>query len=139
MRKLAAVLVMFVAVSSYADAGKTKVKSKDKHFDDVQVQASSATGSYRGPDASYGLILEAASDSALRGNYVEMGRAAVLNAIELNGAEFTARASFADGSYRTIKGTFSNRVLNGKTAFGLRMRAVPVEGMGSVDTFFERF
>jgi hypothetical protein len=140
MRKLAAVLVMFVAVSSFADAGKAKTKSKEKHFDDVKVQASTATGSYRGPDDTYGLILEAATDnSMLRGNYVEMGRAAVLNAIELNGSEFTARASFADGSYRTIKGTFSNRVLNGKTAFGLRMRSVPVEGMGTVDTFFERF
>jgi hypothetical protein len=30
-------------------------------------------------------------------------------------------------------------VLNGATAFGLRMREVPVEGMGAVDTFFERF
>ena len=63
---------------------------------------------------------------------------AVLNAIVLNGAEFTAQASFDDGSSRTIKGSFAKRVLNGNAVFGIRMHAVPVEGMGAVDTFFER-
>ena len=136
MRKLAALLMIFITFSLYAE--KAKVKSKDKRFDAVEVQASGAIGSYRGPAETYGLILEASTDGALRGNYVEMGRVAVLNAIELKGSEFTARASFADGSYRTITGTFANRVLNGKTAFGLRVRSVPIEGLGAVDTFFER-
>lgn len=137
MRKLAAVLMTLFAVASYAD--KAEVKSNDKRFNAVEVQASRAVGNYRGPAESYGLILEASSDGALRGNYVEMGRAAVLNAIVLKGSDFTARASFADGSSRTIKGTFSNHVRNGKTAFGLRLHSVPVEGLGPVDTFFERF
>jgi hypothetical protein len=136
MRKLGALLVIFIAFSSYAE--KTKVKSKEKPIDSVEVQASGVIGSYRGPADSYGLILDAATDGVLRGNYVEMGRAAVLNAIVLKGAEFTARASFADGTYRTIKGTFANRVLNGKTAFGVRMHSIPIDGLGSVDTFFER-
>jgi hypothetical protein len=134
MRKLGALLVIFIAFSSYAD----KVKSKEKRFDSVEVQASRAIGSYQGPSESYGLILEANGDGVLRGNYVEMGRVAVLNAIVLKGAEFTARASFADGTYRTIRGTFANRVLNGKTAFGVRMHSIPVDGVGSADTFFER-
>jgi len=103
------------------------------------VQASSATGSYRGPAESYGLVLELSQDGTLRGNYVEMGRVAVLNNIALNGSEFTARASFDDGSSRTITGSFANRILNGASAFGIRMRAVPVEGFGQIDTFFERF
>lgn len=38
----------------------------------------------------------------------------------------------------TITGTFANRVLNGNTAFGLRMHAVPIEAFGVVETFFER-
>lgn len=136
MRKLAAVLMIFIAFSSYAE--KTRVKSKDKRFDAVAVQASGAVGSYSGPAESYGLILETTAEGFLRGNYVEMGRAAVLNAIVLKGSEFSARASFADGSSRTITGTFANRFLNGKTAFGLRVRSVPIEGLGAVDTFFER-
>lgn len=138
MRKLGAVLLIAIAFASYADKGKAP-KSKDKRFEAVAVQASTVTGSYRGPAESYGLVLELGDDGALRGNYVEMGRVAVLNAIELDGSEFTARASFDDGSSRTITGSFANRVLNGTTAFGLRMRAVPVEDMGQVDTFFERF
>jgi len=138
MRKLAAVLLIFVAFASYAEKQKAP-KSKDKRFEAIAVQASSATGSYRGPAESYGLVLELSKDGTLRGNYVEMGRVAVLNAIVLNGSEFTARASFDDGSSRTITGSFANRILNGTTAFGLRMHEVPVEGLGVVDTFFERF
>ncbi|HEU4522398.1 MAG TPA: hypothetical protein VFT12_10365 [Thermoanaerobaculia bacterium] len=137
MRKLGALVLIFIAFSSYAD--KSKVKSKDKRFESVEVQAAGVIGSYRGPAESYGLILEAGTAGVLRGNYVEMGRVAVLNAVVVKGAEFTARASFADGTYRTIRGTFANRVLNGKTTFGVRMESIPIDGLGSVDTFFERF
>ena len=109
MRKLAAVLLIVVAFASYADKQKAS-KSKDKRFEAIAVQASSVTGSYRGPAESYGLVLELAQNGTLRGNYVEMGRVAVLNNIALNGSEFTARASFDDGSSRTITGSFANRV-----------------------------
>jgi hypothetical protein len=137
MRKFGAILLIVVAFASYADKGKAP-KTKSKRFEAVSVQASNAAGSYRGPAESYGLILEVADDGTLRGNYVEMGRVAVLNAIVLNGASFTARANFDDGSSRTITGSFANRILNGQTAFGLQMHAVPVEDMGKIDTFFER-
>lgn len=141
MRKLAAVLLIVVASVSYADkTDKNKApKSKEKRFEAVAVNAQSIAGSYRGPAESYGLVLEIGANGALRGNYVEMGRIAVLNGIELRGSEFTARASFDDGSSRTLTGSFSNRVLNGATAFGVRMHDVPVEGFGRIDTFFERF
>ncbi len=138
MRKLALVLLIAVAFTSYADKVKVKNK-KSKRFEAVSVQAADVAGSYRGPAESYGLILEAAENGTLRGNYVEMGRVAVLNQIVLNGADFTARASFDDGSSKTIRGSFANRILNGESAFGLRMQAVPVEDMGFIDTFFERF
>jgi hypothetical protein len=137
MRKLAAVLLVVVASVSYAQKAKAP-KAKDKSFEAVPVQAQAVAGSYRGPAESYGLVLELAPNGTLRGNYVEMGRVAVLNAIEIRGAEFTARASFDDGSLRTISGSFANRTLNGTKAFGLRMRGVPIEGIGRVDTFFER-
>ncbi len=142
MRRLSAVLLVVFMTSSLYAAGEKAAKgskSKEKRFDPIAVEASNAAGSYRGPAESYGLVLETAANGMLRGNYVEMGRVAVLNAIELNGSEFTARASFDDGSSRTIKGSFANRVLNGTTAFGIRLHAVPVEGFGLTDTFFERF
>ncbi len=138
MRKFGAILLIVVAFASYAEKNKAP-KTKNKRFEAVTVQAADVTGSYRGPAESYGLILELSDEGVLRGNYVEMGRVAVLNAIVLNGASFTARANFDDGSSRTITGSFANRVLNGKTAFGLRMHAVPVEGFGVIDTFYERF
>ena len=138
MRKVAAVLLVVVAFTAFADKKKAP-KSKDKRFEAVAVQVAGITGSYRGPAESYGLVLELADNGTLRGNYVEMGRLAVLNAIVLDGAKFSARASFDDGSSRTIVGSVANRVLNGTTAFGIRMYDVPVEGMGVIDTFFERF
>ena len=140
MRKLGAVLLIAVAFASYADKTKApKNKQKEKRFEAVAIQAPDAAGSYRGPAESYGLVLELADDGALRGNYVEMGRVAVLSAIKLDGADFTAQASFDDGSSRTLTGSFANRVLNGKSAFGVRLHDIPVEDMGLIDTFFERF
>lgn len=137
MRKLAAaVLLIMVASAAYAE--KAKDKQKDKRFEAVAIAAVDSAGSYRGPSESYGLVIEVAPDGKLRGNYVEMGRVAVLNDFRINGAEFSARASFDDGSMRLISGSFANRVLNGRTAFGVRMRAVPVEGFGPIETFFER-
>lgn len=137
MRKLAAVLLIVVASVSYAQKQKAP-KTKEKSFEAVVMQAPAVAGSYRGPAESYGLVLELAPNGTLRGNYVEMGSVAVLNAIEVRGSELTARASFDDGSLRTISGSFANRTLNGRRVFGLRMHDVPVEGLGLVDTFFER-
>ncbi|MFL6246789.1 MAG: hypothetical protein ACJ74H_12235 [Thermoanaerobaculia bacterium] len=136
MRKLAAVLLIVVASASYAE--KVKSKSKDKRFEPVVRAVAAYAGSYGGPDESYGLVLEVAPDGNLRGNYVELGRVAVLHAIVVNGSEFSARASFDDGSWRTITGSFANRVLNGRAAFGARLKNVLVEGLGPVETFFER-
>jgi hypothetical protein len=141
MRVFATVLLLVMTSSLYAAEGKApkaKAKSKDKRFEAVAPQASHVVGSYRGPAESYGLVLESAADGTLRGNYVEMGRVAVLNAVVISGAQFTAQASFDDGSSRTITGWFANRILNGTTAFGIRL-TVPVEGLGLIDTFFERF
>ncbi|HEX2121364.1 MAG TPA: hypothetical protein VHL59_06960 [Thermoanaerobaculia bacterium] len=136
MRKLAvALVILLVASASYG--AKNKAKVKEKRFEPVVKSAADYAGSYRGPDASYGLILES-SNGKLHGNYVEMGRVAVLSPIEVDGAEFKAMASFDDGSSRTITGSFANRILNGKTAFGARLYDVPVEGLGIVDPFFEK-
>lgn len=135
MRKLVAVMLIVVATSSFAD--KVKSKQKDKQFEPVVREASAYAGSYRGPSESYGLVLEVAPDGKLRGNYVELGRLAVLHAFEVSGAEFSARASFDDGSWKTLNGSFANRTMNGRIAFGARLKNVPVEGMGPVETFFE--
>ena len=137
MRKIAVALLIVVATTSYAEKVKSS-KTKDKRVEAAAASPAGIAGSYQGPSEAYGLVLELAPDGTLRGNYVEMGSVAVLNAIEVKGGELTARASFDDGSSRTITGSFANRVLNGRSAFGLRLRAVPVEGVGPVDTFFEK-
>ena len=140
MRKLIAVLLLVITPAVFAGEKARKAsKTKDKHYDAIAVQASSVAGNYRGPAESYGLVLEAGANGALRGTYIEMGHVAVLNAITVKGSAFTAQASFDDGRARTITGEFANRVLNGSSAFGIRMHAIPVEGFDEIDTFFERF
>lgn len=136
MRKLAIALLIVVASASYADKVKSKAP-KDKRFEPAVKAAADYAGSYRGPSESYGLILEM-HGGKLSGNYVELGRVAVLAPLTIDGANFTVIASFDDGSSRTIKGSFANRVFNGVRSFGVRMQDVPVEGFGAIDTFFER-
>jgi hypothetical protein len=104
MRRFAAIVLIVTAPLLFADKAAKGTKTKDKRFESVVVSAAAITGSYIGPSESYGLVLEVATDGKLRGNYVERGRLAVLNAIVLTGSEFTARASFDDGSSRTIHG-----------------------------------
>ena len=136
MRKLAVALLMIVVASaSYAE--KVKSKSKDKRFEPVVREAAAYAGSYRGPSETYGIVLEANRNGSLHGTYVESGRIAVLTPIEVSGADFTATASFADGSWKMIHGSFAKRVLNGEQAFGVRVQDVPVDGLGAIDTFFE--
>ncbi|MFP5247550.1 MAG: hypothetical protein ACLGH0_12735 [Thermoanaerobaculia bacterium] len=137
MRKLATVvLLLLIASVSYAD--KVKSKTKQKSFEPVVRSAAALAGAYRGPSEAHGLMFDLGPDGKLRGNYVELGHVAVLHAIEINGSDFTARASFDNGTWKTIHGSFANRVLNGQTAFGARVKDVAVDGMGQVDTFFER-
>lgn len=136
MKKLAVALLIFVASASFAE--KSKSKSKEKRFEPVARAAAEYAGSYRGPSEAYGIVLEVNRNGALHGTYVESGRMAVLTPIIIDGANFTATASFGDGSWRMVHGTFANRIRNGKSAFGMRVLRVPVEGMGAVDTFFER-
>lgn len=135
MRKLAIALMIVVASAAYA--AKDKSKNKQKSFEPVVRAAAQYAGSYRGPSEAHGLVLQT-TNGRLSGNYVELGRVAVLYPIVLDGADFKATASFDDGSSRTISGTFSNRTLNGAKAFGVRVHDVKVDGMGEIDTFFER-
>ena len=135
MRKLAIAMLILIASASYAD--KAKIKNKEKRFEPVTKSAAEVAGSYRGPNESYGLVLEM-HDGKLSGTYVEQGRVAILSPIQINGAEFKTTASFDDGSWRTLEGSFADRILNGVRAFGVRMRDVPLEGNGIVDAFFEQ-
>jgi len=134
MRKLAIALLILVASASYAD--KVKSKHKEKRFEPAPKAAAEYAGSYRGPAEDYGLVLEM-HDGKLGGTYVEMGRVAILGPIVVDGADFTATASFDDGSWRTVTGSFATRILNGNRAFGVRLYDIPVAGLGVADPFFE--
>ena len=134
MRKVVAVLLVVVAFTA---AAKNKNKVKEKRFEPVSVEASMVVGSYRGPSDAYHIALEL-HDGTLRGSYLEQGRDAVLTDIDIDEDRFTALARFHDGSTRTIRGSFAMRVLNGVTAFGLRVVDLPLQDMGVIHTFFEK-
>lgn len=139
MRRFGAIILILAAPVLFAgDQPEKSEKNKDKRFEVATVSAARVSGSYRGPSEAYGLVLEVAADGTLRGNYVEQGRVAVLNAIVITGSEFAARASFDDGSSRLIRGSFATRVLKGNSVFGLRLHEIPVDAFERIDTFFER-
>jgi hypothetical protein len=136
MRKLTILLVLLL-VAATAHAAKNKNKHKDKRFEPAVREMAQYAGSYRGPSEVHGLVLDV-RNGRLSGTYVELGRVAVLHDFVLDGADFTATASFDDGSSRQISGSFAIRILNGETAFGARLHDVWVEGFGVINTFFEK-
>ena len=139
MRKLSIVLIIALFLAATAHAGKNKSKQKkDKRFEPVVKAAAAYAGVYRWPNSEYRLELETDERGDLRGTFVENGRVARVGALELDGAEFTATATFEDGTTRGLEGSFANRILNGEVAFGVRLKQVRVQDFGVVNTFFER-
>lgn len=134
MRKLAIIALLLLAAVAFA---KDKHKNKQKSFEPVIKPAAEYVGVYEWPHSDYRFEIEL-TNGRLHGIFVEAGRVATLDPININGADFTAVARFVDGTTRALSGTFSNRILNGEKAFGVRLRGVRVSGMGEVNTFFER-
>jgi hypothetical protein len=124
MRRIAVVALVLMALSFSAAAAKNKPpKTKEKRFEPIAVEAASVAGSYRGPAESYGLVLELSNDGTLRGNYVEMGRVAVLHTI-VKAEHFTQLRS-AVNAMRTAA-ALAPASFTDTTLTGLRYKTVHV-------------
>jgi hypothetical protein len=134
-------LMLALAIVSVPAAGQKKKKVKDKRFDPV-VYASlkDYEGTYVGIDPDYVLEIKVAADGRLEVRGEEDGRSITLANIQLKGAHLTADKVYADGQRVKFDGTFSNRILNGVSAFGILVEDMWVELGGSTLTrvFYKR-
>ena len=115
-----AALGLLLACAAPGMAQKYKNKNKDKRFETVvKENPSDYAGRYTGWDAEH--YLEVATDGG--GNLTitsfEGARRATLKNIRLDGGKLTATRVYEDGTTRDFAATFSNRIMNGTTTFGL--------------------
>jgi hypothetical protein len=122
MRKLSIALLLLIA----ATPAFAKVKPKDKRFDPVSIgELRAAAGEYVGIEPDFAITL-----TATGGTLRNFARTATLRDIRIDGAELTATAVYNDGAREPLHATFVTRVLNGDTAFGLKVRDVTIEFAG---------
>jgi hypothetical protein len=115
-------LVLALVVLSVPAVGqKSKSKKvKDKRFETVvRENPKDYEGTYIGIEPDYVLEIEVTADGLLKVHSLEDGRKLTLANIHLRGARLTADKVYEDGRREKFEGTFSNRILNGVSAFGI--------------------
>lgn len=120
---MAAVLVLASAAPALAQKSKVKnkeIKTKEKRFETV-VRESPAdyAGRYEGFEAGYYIEIRVDSGNSLSGTSIEGDRRAELQNIKLEQGRLTATKVYSDGTRGEFTATFSNRILNGVTNFGM--------------------
>ena len=114
---MAFALMTSVAVELFGQ--KTK-KIKDKRFETVVRQdLKDYEGTYVGIDSDYIIDVRVRTDGSLLVTSLEAGRSVTLNDIKVTGARLTGVKIYANGESEKFEGTFSDRILNGKRAFGI--------------------
>ena len=114
-------LLLACAVPGAAQKYKNKNKNKDKRFETVvKENPSDYAGRYTGIDAEHYLEVQTDAAGRLIVTSFEGARRATLTNIRLrDGARLTATKVYEDGTTRDFAATFSNRIMNGTTTFGL--------------------
>jgi hypothetical protein len=113
---------------------KTKTKKvKEKRFETALKQnPKDYEGTYVGIKPDYFIEIQATPDGRLKINNIEAGQTIALTNIKLAGAHLTADKMYAGGRTAKFNATFSNRILNGVSAFGLLVDNVDVPLDGGV-------
>ena len=118
-----AALGLLLACASPGLAQKYKNKNKekkDKRFETVVRQnPSDYAGRYTGFDAEHYIEVATDAGGSLTATSFEGARRATLKNIRLDGARLTATKVYEDGTTRDFAATFSNRIMNGTTTFGM--------------------
>lgn len=121
--------------------GQKKKKVKDKRFEPVAARnLKDYEGTYVGIDESYVLEIRLGPDGQLAVRSTEAGQTVGLSNVKVEGARLTATKTYADGVTEKFGGTFSNRILNGETAFGIVVDGLNLrlDGGTTLDRVFYR-
>lgn len=111
---------------------KTK-KVKEKRFETVVKQnLKDYAGTYIGIEPDYVIEIQVTADGRLKINNLEDGQSVTLTNIKVMGARVTADKTYPDGRAGKFDATFSNRILNGESAFGVLVDGLDVHLDGGV-------
>ncbi|MDT5061017.1 MAG: hypothetical protein QOH63_1476 [Acidobacteriota bacterium] len=135
-----AALIFATTFSLEAFGQKTK-KVKDKRFEAVIRQnLKDYEGTYIGIEPTYVIEIRVMADGKLSVSSLENNRKVVLENIKIEGAHLTATKSYQDGSRANFDATFSNRILNGASVFGILVDGmrINVDGVSLTRVFYQR-
>jgi hypothetical protein len=127
--KRAIFLTAILLLSSvFGQALAQKNKHKEKRYEPVALRdVRDSEGKYVGIEDSYFIDIHVTSDGAMNITVYEAGRRATLKDIRLEGAIITASKVFEDGGTGSFSGVFANRILNGRSAFGIIVDNLHIE------------
>jgi hypothetical protein len=124
---LSVVFALLVALP-VSGGQKLKNKQKEKRFEPVVKQrVEEYAGRYVGIMPDYYLEVAATADGKLSVTSHEGKRRATLRDINLAGARLTATRVYADGTTKEFEATFTNRIKNGQSSFGIMVENVEVQ------------
>ena len=130
---IALTALLFTASLSVETFGQKTKKVKEKRFETVLKQdLRDYEGTYIGIERDYVIEVRLGPDGKLLVNNIEDGRSVPLTNIRLTGARLTADKNYERGRTAKFDATFSNRILNGVSAFGLLVDHVDVHLDGDV-------
>jgi hypothetical protein len=119
MKKLLG-LCLALSLAAAPAVGQKKWKQKEKRFEPVvKEDIRGYAGRYVGVEDSYWLDVRADDAGRMTVTLYEEGRAVALRDLRLDGARLTATKVYDDGRTAPFAGAFANRILNGRTAFGV--------------------
>ena len=113
--------------------GQKAKKVKDKRYELVVPQnLKDCEGTYIGIDPDYVIEIQVTTDGRLKLASLEDGRSVNLTNVKVEGARLTADKIYANGSRGKLDATFRNRILNGKSAFGILVDGLDIHLDGGV-------
>src|SRR5438270_329797 len=111
MKQLSMLLLLVTAALPIG----AKWKSKEKRFDPVEItNVRQIAGRYIGIEPDFVIDLRVGDDGIVSGTIRNFGQTATLQAIRIDGADFSAKVDSLP-----LHATFVNRTRNGERAFGL--------------------
>jgi hypothetical protein len=126
-RLILALVSLALMTGSAVELSGQKKKVKEKRFEPVVAQnLRDYEGTYTGIEHDYVIEIQATTDGKLKVNDIEDGQSLTLTNIKLTGARLTADKLCPDGSTAKFDATFGNRIINGKSAFGLHVDGLNV-------------
>jgi hypothetical protein len=125
-------LLLTASLSTELFGQKTK-KTKEKRYETVlKEDLKDYEGTYVGIERDYVIEVRLGPDGQLQVNNIEDGRNVPLTNLKLTGARLTADKTYSGGRTAKFDATFSNRILNGESAFGLLVDHLDVHLDGDV-------